>query len=98
MTDFNRFLEWAKRKNHFYQGGPSMRVANYLLARAALGGYDSEIGLLHDGTKITAGLSIYDIQSLFRLANNAAWQEYLISVEWKDEEQSRVDNARGKSY
>jgi hypothetical protein len=97
-SDEYGFVRWAVTRGKFRVGGSSLRIANYLMARANMTGHSHEVHVVYAGGVVANVLSTYDIYSLLREAEKDVWLEYCAWVEEGEEHQARLDNARGKRY
>lgn len=98
QSDDYDFARWAVTRGKLRVGGASLRIANYLMARANLTGMDHEVHVLYAGGTATNVLSTYDLYSMLRAAEHDVWIEYCHWVEVGEENQARIDNALGKRY
>lgn len=91
-SDDYEFVEWALREKQF-RWNTSNNAARFLMARAGAGGLTNVVSHIN-GYDLLAT----DLYELLRLSEPEAWTAYCSMVEEGEENQARLDNARGKLY
>lgn len=86
------FAKWALHNGRFKYVTPKL-VAEFLVARTDARGLTNVVAHIN-GRDLLAT----DIYELLRQADPDAWHDYCAHLEEGDEWQSRLDNAKGKSY
>lgn len=99
MLEGYDFVRYGLTRDLFKQAS-SKAVALYLLKRADLAGHD-EIQTIHIEDRLGADMAclcMHDLYTVLTQAEPEAWGAYCSWCEERDEYQSRIDNAMGKSY
>lgn len=91
-SDDLEFIQWAMKKDLF-KWAISERTAEFLMARAGARGLTNVVSHIN-GYDLLAT----DLYELLRLSEPEAWTAYCAYVEEGEENQARLDNARGKRY
>lgn len=91
-SDDFEFIQWAMREKQF-RWNTSNNAARFLMARAGARGLTNVVSHIN-GYDLLAT----DIYELLRLSEPDVWGAYCSMVEEGEENQARLDNARGKSY
>ena len=92
QSDDYDFIKWAMERDLF-KWAISMRTAEFLIARSGARGLSNVVS--HINGYDLLGTDLYE---LLRLSEPDAWSAYCAWVEIGEENQARLDNARGKSY
>ena len=79
--------------------GSSRNLALYLLKRADFTGLSDEVHVLGgNNLKDSVPLSLHDLYVVLTKAEPGVWGSYCQWCEEYEENQARIDNARGKRY